>query len=313
MKMRNSKWIGINGLALWMMSMASIAMFAGCGDDVEINVGGLAKRVDNAIGDKVPYSKAKRLLELIPECEKASMSSLADKCLSGAADASKKVHDKGKRATIFVKLAKAQLKAKKTNLAEKSLGEAKEAVDEVKSTGRKIELLASIAGGYKDIDVRRGVKYVKEAEGLVGEVKSVAERSRLLGNIAKAYHSLGKAGETTRMFNEMIAKAKKEPDAIKAVNLRVAIAAVYNALGKKDEAWKQGQAAQAKVDEIDKPGTQAIMLCKIAVQASKAGRIKNAKKLLQKANILAEDSAQTPSAMNDAVAMVKNTRKELGL
>lgn len=317
MTTRKSTWNGLQTLSvlkaavLLMAGLLVISTLTGCGGEGKVT-GSLGGQVDKILRGSAPAeTKAAKLLRLIPKFKKAKDSGGAERCLNAAADEADKAFDDAKRATIFVRLAKSQFGLNKKSAAAKSLDKAEESVKKIETVAVQIDAMASIAEGYLGIDAKYGVKYAAKAEKLLDKVENVSERARLLGKIAVAYHTLGKADEATRMIDAMIAKAGEQTDAYKKATAMAAIAQIYNAVGDKDAAWKQCKAAKTDAAKIKIPGSQAIVLCNIALAAKAAGHKKDALKIVAEAKDLAEDGDQTPESQNAALAKVKKTKDQL--
>ncbi len=301
----------IAGTAL-VAGLLAISTLSGC-DNADGPTGlPLTKKLQKVKTDPDPYSRAVKLFRLIPKFEGVNDSRGVEKCLSLAVDASEEVFDKTKRATIFARLARAQVSRNKKNPAAKSLNKAEQAAAKIESVGDRIGAMASIAAGYKEIDETYGVKYAAKAETLLDKIESVSEHARLSGNIAKAYQALGRADEATRMIEAMEAEVARLSDAFKKATALITIARVYNAVGDKASAWKQCKAANSEAAKIKIPGTHAIVLCDIALTAKAAGHKKDALKMVARAKELAEDSDQSPEYQDAALEKWRKTKRKLG-
>ncbi len=242
------------------------------------------QRVDRALKDPVPESRAKALVRIGYAQWKAKDDYGSEETLRLAAKATAEISDPAIRTSVWSRLAEAHQQIGNRSQTRKAVQSALASAAEVDDTESKAKALARAGRAQGTAgDVDGALKTLAEAERLAGTLGDAYGEVLVLRAAAYSYHKIGKPDQADRALATALQRGKTIEDDLQRCQAIGAVAARQHSLeipaarDTFDLAVKTGR-------EIGKVHAKANALADLAQKLSKAGYHTQTHKILEEAD-----------------------------
>ncbi|MEE8451883.1 MAG: hypothetical protein V3R99_08210 [Thermoguttaceae bacterium] len=298
---------------LFLTGIVSLSLI-GCGGPSDSSRPKLSakQRVDRALKDPVPESRAKALVRIGYEQSKAKDEYGSEETLKLAAKASAEIPDPAIRASVWSMLAEAHQRIGNRGEARGAVQSALTAAGEVDDVESKANALAR-TGRAQGVtgDVDGALKTLAEAERLAGELGDAYGEVLVLGAAASSYHKIGKPQQADRALATALERGKTIEDDLQRCQALGDVAARQHSL-EIPTARETFDLAVKTAREIDKVYAKAHAMADLAQKLSKAGYHAQTHEILEEAD-QAANKIPEPDLQRQTVEKVRTLMGTLPL
>lgn len=274
---------------LFLAGLVSLSLI-GCGGSSDSSRPKLSakQRVDRALKDPVPESRAKALVKIGYEQSKVKDELGSEETLKLAAKASAEISDPAIRAGVWSMLAEVHHRVGNRSEARKAVQSALTSAGEVDDIESKANALAR-AGRAQGVlgGIDGALKTLAEVERLAGQLDDAYGEVLVLGAAASSYHKIGKPDQADRALATALQRGKTIEDDLQRCQAIGEVAARQHAL-EIPAARDTFDLAVKTAREIGKAYAKAYALADLAQKLSKAGYHARTHEILKEADQIAK-------------------------